>query len=41
VLSAPVSDFMVCDGGHPLAVYHEVGPIPEELLLGLGQVFPI
>jgi hypothetical protein len=36
VLSASVSDFMVWDGGLP---YREVGPIPEELLLGQGRVF--
>jgi hypothetical protein len=41
VLSAPVSDFMVWDGGLPFSGISEVGSIPEELLLGQGRVFSI
>jgi hypothetical protein len=42
VLSASVPDFMVYERGLPFSgISCEVGSIPEELLLGKGQVFSI
>jgi hypothetical protein len=39
VLSASVSDWMVCDGDYGLVVYRKVGSITEELILGRRGVF--